>query len=134
MYNNAYSISGLGQQLEQDYVFHSASMDRRYGAWGRLCTLFRLIFFGSSHPDMRMPPRQGDLFDPGRDGHGFLEGRLAGAFSEDLKVDLPEIDDLCARDFAKLRYLKGQMLSYRNLEVEQIGSVYEALMGLDRPC
>jgi hypothetical protein len=31
----------------------------------------------------------------------------------------------------KLLYLDGQRLSYKALDVEQIGSVYEALMGFD---
>src|SRR6185503_16481945 len=43
---------------------------------------------------------------------------------------VPSIDDETVfRVLEKLLVLGGQRLSYRALEVEQIGSVYEALMG-----
>ena len=48
-------------------------MKDRYGAWARLLTLFRLIHDGASHGGLRLPARQGRLFNP--DTWDFLEGR-----------------------------------------------------------
>jgi hypothetical protein len=52
------------------------------------------------------------------------------------EVKVPTVDD--GTVFALLRSLlifQGQRLSYRTLDVEQIGSVYEALMGYQvSPC
>lgn len=128
LYNRSYSIAGLGAQLEEEYVFHSASMDQRFGAWGRLLVLFRLVYMGSAHEDLYMPPRQGTLFNPSL--HPFLDGRKIESIQKGEILEIPKVDDLCLYNvFRQLRYLNGQALSYRNLEVEQIGSVYEALMG-----
>ena len=45
---------------------------------------------------------------------------------------MPPVDDAVVREaLDRLLYLEGQRISYRNLEVEQIGSVYEALMGFE---
>ena len=51
------------------------TMDQRYGGWAQLLTLFRLIYEGGSHADLRIPPRKGYLFDPDR--YPFIEGRTA---------------------------------------------------------
>lgn len=102
-------------------------MDERRGAWGRLLALFRLIHRG--HPTRFVLPRGGKLFDP--DEFPFLEGRIA-------HDDAPRI--LNVSDGCLLRILEGLMtlkirggqrerLSYRTLDVEQIGSVYETVMG-----
>ena len=109
-------------------------MDRRFGAWGRLITLFRAIYLGVRHGDMRMPARRGQLFDP--NAYPFLEGWGPGG-SAPIKlaenraaVRVPSIDDgTVFRLLEKLIVFQGQRLSYRTLDVEQIGSVYEALMG-----
>jgi hypothetical protein len=146
-----YSVLGLFEQLQADHGSHPDSMSRRFGAWGRLVALFRAIYLGVEHtadkdgkPDPReslsMPPRRGHLFDPGR--FPFLEG-WPDAGAPPIKdpdaraaVRVPSIDD--ATVFAVLEKLilyrpkgadHGQRLSYRALDVEQLGSVYEGLMG-----
>jgi len=71
------------------------------------------------------------LFDPDREGCEFLEGRahrvrrVMGAF-----VSVPKVaDGVLLRVLEKLVLLDGDRLSYRALDVEQIGSVYENMMG-----
>jgi len=82
---------------------------------------------------MVLPARRGDLFDPER--YPFLEGwPAAGGAPVDAaaraSVQVPSVDDESIyRVLEKLLYLDHQRLSYRALDVEQIGSVYEALMG-----
>src|SRR5882724_7095508 len=90
-----------------------------------LLTLFRLIYDGGSHgPKFDLPARRGYLFDPSR--YTFLEGRQA---AED-PIAIPRISDgVLHRVLENLLILDGERLSYRNLDVEQIGSVYEAVMG-----
>ena len=128
------SLLSLYEELSRDHGTHPDTMSRRFGAWSRLVTLFRAIYLGANHGDFQMPPRRGDLFDPNR--FPFLEGfGLAGSVpitqaSQRAAARLPSVDD--ATVFAvldKLLILAGQRLSYRSLDVEQIGSVYEALMG-----
>ena len=106
-------------------------MDLRYGAWAQLLTLFRLIYDGGRHGAMRLPARQGYLFDPDR--YPFLEGRPYGARRrEEDTFDLPRIaDGVIFRVLNNLLILDGERLSYRTLDVEQIGSVYETMMGFN---
>jgi hypothetical protein len=99
-------------------------MDLRYGAWAQLVALFRLIYSGSTHPDFKLPARSGYLFDPDR--FPWLEGSAAAGGHHKLPA-VP--DGTLHRVLEKLLVLDGERLSYRTLDVEQIGSVYEVMMG-----
>jgi hypothetical protein len=125
IYTNYYGIGGLFERLRADAARYPDTMDQRFGAWAQLLTLFRLIYDGGSHgPQFDLPARRGYLFDPSR--YTFLEGRQAGQDG----VAVPRISDgVLHRVLENLLILDGERLSYRNLDVEQIGSVYEAVMG-----
>jgi hypothetical protein len=127
IYENSYSVRGLYARLVQDAALNPDTMDERYGGYGRLLALFRLIHSG--HRSHFIQARGGKLFDP--DEFLFLEGRRS-------RTDPPRI--LRVSDGCLLRILEGLMtlrvrggerdrLSYRTLDVEQIGSVYETVMG-----
>src|SRR3984957_18751471 len=124
IYSNYYSITGLYERLRADAGRYPDTMDQRYGAWAQLLALFGLMYSGGSHGAMKIPAREGYLFDPER--YLFLEGRHD-------KKDTPEIprvsDGVVYRVLTKLLLLDGERLSYRTLAVEQIGSVYQAIMG-----
>ena len=127
IYETSYSARGLYARLVEDAAINPDTMDERRGGWGRLLSLFRLIHKG--HASHFIQARGGKLFDP--DQFAFLEGRA------DL-VAPPRV--LSVSDGCLLRILEGLMtlqmkggsrerLSYRALDVEQIGSVYETVMG-----
>jgi N-6 DNA Methylase len=128
VYEKSYSLRGLYAKLVEDAALHPDTMDERRGAWGRLLALFRLIHGG--HRSHFVQARGGKLFDP--DAFPFIEGRKTLA-------DRPRV--LEVSDGCLLRILEGLMtlrgehggprerLSYRALDVEQIGSVYETVMG-----
>ena len=131
-----YSLAGLFARLVEDEARHPDTMDQRDGAWAHLVALFRMIYSGVAYEDrnrttdkrITIPPRHGDLFRPDR--FPFLEGRSAQEPTETGKVNLPRVPDgTILRVLRNLLYLKEERLSYRSLEVEQIGSVYEAVMG-----
>ena len=71
VYANFYSVIGLFNRLRADHGQYPDTMDQRYGAWAQLLTLFRLIYEGGSHGHLKIPARQGYLFDPKR--YEFLE-------------------------------------------------------------
>ena len=111
-------------------------MDQRFGAWAQLLVLFRLIHDGArdyrTGGAVSLPERRGALFDPDR--FPFLEGRRAGAGAGARqrieRVRPPLISDGAVyRVLEKLLVLDGERISYRTLDVEQIGSVYETIMG-----
>lgn len=122
-----YSLAGLYERLREDAGRHPDTMDQRYGAWAQLLVLFRMVHDGSRAEGLRMPPRHGGLFDPDR--YPFLEGR-AGRRQGGERVEPPLVPDgTVLRALEKLLVLDGERLSYRALDVEQIGSVYETMMG-----
>lgn len=122
LYAQNYSVHGLFERLRADYERYPDTIDHRYGAWAQLLALFRAVYLGSKHRQFKMPARKGYLFDPDR--YAFLEGRPG------LKRGLPLISDgVIFRVLRNLLVLDGERLSYRTLDVEQIGSVYERMMG-----
>ena len=129
-----YSLAGLYQHLREDAALHPDTMDQRFGAWAQLLVLFRLIHDGArdyrTGGAVSLPERRGALFDPDR--FPFLEGRRAGAGARQRieRVRPPLISDGAVyRVLEKLLVLDGERISYRTLDVEQIGSVYETIMG-----
>ena len=131
IYANNYSVSGLYDRLRADAGRYPDTMDQRYGAYAWLLSLFRLIFDGGGHAGLRLPTRHGQLFNP--DEFPFLEGRPRGVMRViDETFEAPRVSDGCVyRVLDALLMLDGERLSYRALDVEQVGSVYEAMMGYE---
>ena len=124
-----YSLVGLYERLREDAALFPDTMDQRYGAWAQLLVLFRLIHDGAETGAMSLPRRHGVLFDPDR--FPFLEGRpdmVARQIHERIEPPLVA-DGTIYRALEKLLVLEGERISYRALDVEQIGSVYETMMG-----
>ena len=123
VYQQHYSLGGLFARLRTDAAAWPDTMDQRFGAWAQLLSLFRLIHGGGRHAGLSFVARQGGLFDPDR--FPFLEGRRL-----DGETEIPMVPDATVRNVLQnLMMLDGERLSYRTLDVEQIGSVYEAIMG-----
>ena len=131
VYANNYSVSGLYDRLRSDAGRYPDTMDQRYGAYAWLLSLFQLIFDGGGHAGLRLPTRHGQLFNP--DEFPFLEGRPSGVGRVvGEKFEAPRVADGCIhRVLDALLVLDGERLSYRALDVEQVGSVYEAMMGYE---
>lgn len=132
LWENGYSIKTLYARLLVDEALNPDTMDERRGGWGQLLAVFRLIHGG--HHDW-VTPRGGKLFDP--DAFPFLEGRARGSNRSDTTI-LPVCDGTILRILHGLMTIEGrglsgekirERLSYRSLDVESIGSVYETVMG-----
>lgn len=132
LWEQAYSIKTLYSRLLDDEALNPDTMDERRGAWGQLLAVFRLIHEG--YPDW-VARRGGKLFDP--HAFTFLEGRNKGSAKGAAEV-LPLSDGTILRILHGLMTVEGrgldgqkvrERLSYRSLDVESIGSVYETVMG-----
>ncbi|WP_407112428.1 Eco57I restriction-modification methylase domain-containing protein [Bradyrhizobium sp. LMG 9283] len=132
LWDNGYSIKTLYARLLVDEALNPDTMDERRGGWGQLLAVFRLIHGG--HRDW-VTGRGGKLFDP--NAFPFLEGRASGSGITDTKI-LPVSDGTILRILHGLMTIEGrglsgerirERLSYRSLDVESIGSVYETVMG-----
>ena len=131
-YVESYSVSRLVEQLEEyAAVAGEAALEHRTAAWHRLLAVSRAVHQGVAHEDLRLPAYGGGLFDPDR--YPWLEGRtgVAGVDAVPPRVD----DRTVLRMLRAVQYVEvaGQRrrLTFRALDVEQIGYVYEGLLELE---
>lgn len=127
-FSRYYSIAGLYERLREDAAWYPDTMDQRFGAWSQLLVLFRMIHDGAQTSEARIPARRGVLFDPSR--FPFLEGLRHNSGDPSRRLAIPLVPDgTIYRVLEKLLVLDGERVSYRTLDVEHIGSVYETMMG-----
>jgi hypothetical protein len=138
LYDRYYAVSTLQAQLrEQADQSGEEVLERRYDAWSRLLATFRVVYGGVEHQDLRLPAYGGNLFDPDR--YPFLEGRATGTSWHDTPAAPLAINNrtvlhlLEALQFLQVKVQNGgpaerRRLSFRALDVEQIGHVYEGLL------
>lgn len=123
-YESNYAISTLRMQLRQET---EEVLERRNDAWSRLLATFRAVYGGIEHETLRLPALGGSLFDPDR--FPFLEGRVKGSNWEvDPARPLPIDNRTVLLLLEAIQQYEGRTLSYRTLDVEQIGYVYEGLL------
>jgi hypothetical protein len=131
-YEANYAVSTLRNQLEEDADRHGFEvLERRHDAWARLLAVFRAIYGGIEHEDLRLPALGGSLFDPDR--FPFLEGRKKETnWKETPSKPLPIDNRTVLLLLSALQVLEQSsgalLLSYKALDVEQIGHVYEGLL------
>jgi len=134
VYVAAYSVGRLVEQLEAaESLAGGQALEHRTGAWHRLLAVSRALHAGIAHEDLRLPPYGGGLFDPDR--FPWLEGRVAGG-AEDAAARPPDVDDRTVlRLLRAVQYVEvngeRRRLTFRALDVEQIGYVYEGLLELE---
>lgn len=125
-YESGYAVGRLVDQLEQRAATHGEqTLEHRTGAWHRLLAVTRALHGGVAHQDLRLPPYGGALFDPER--YPWLEG---------VEGTPPPVDDLTVlRMLTAVQYVQlggeRRRLTFRALDVEQIGYVYEGLLELE---
>src|SRR4051794_9675551 len=109
-------------------------LEKSTAAWHRVLALFRAVHGGIEHDALRLPAYGGGLFDPDR--YPFLEGRDAGTAWRTVAAHPLPVDDrtlLHLLDALQTLDQGGKegarvRLSFRALDVEQIGHVYEGLL------
>jgi hypothetical protein len=130
-YDKNYAVSTLQESLRA-IADHSGEeiLERRHDAWCRLMALFRAVHGGVYHPNFKLPAYGGNLFDP--DAFPFLEGRFEG-HDEPIAVDNRTVLHLLeSLQILRIKVAGGgfepRRLSFKAIEVEQIGHVYEGLL------
>jgi len=140
LYLNSYAVTSLRDQLRSEADRDGdEALERRATAWHRLLATSRAVFGGIQHERLRLPAYGGGLFDPDR--YAFLEGRADDESWRDHEATPIEVDDrtilnvmeaLQVLTFRVSGVTEARRVSYRNLDIEQIGHVYEGL--LDHGC
>ena len=135
LYDQHYAVSTLWDELD-DGAVEEDQLFSRFDAWPRLLATFRMVHRGVDHDRFSLPPYGGQLFDPDR--FPFLEGREPGepfivgegdtrlteAINNKVVKEVLRSLQLLSLD----RFGEVRRVSYRNLDVEQIGTVYEGLL------
>lgn len=124
IYDQNYAVSTLRGQLREMADQHSEELlERRFDAWGRLLATFRAVHGGIWHDRLTLPAYGGSLFDP----HRF-------PFLETIRVNSRTVLHLLeALQILQVKVPGGgpaeaRRLSFRSLDIEQIGHVYEGLL------
>ena len=138
MYDQHYAMSTLAAQLRETADQHGEEvLERRSDAWSRLLATFRAVHAGVKHEDMLLPPYGGSLFNPDR--FPFLEGRAPETSWRDTPAQPLSVDNrtvlhlLESLQFLRVKVPGGgaaepRRLSFRALDVTNIGNVYEGLL------
>jgi hypothetical protein len=121
LYVQAYSAGRLCEDLEE--VARDSSeenLEHSTAGWMRLLALFQAVHTGIEHPRLTLPAYDGSIFDP---------------------AVFPWLDRLRIEDRTVLHMLRAvqyveigrerRRLSFRALDVEQIGYVYEGLLSFE---
>jgi len=132
VYDACYAVSPLRAQLAEEASRHGVKvLEERHDAWSRLLAVFRAVYGGIEHESLRLPALGGSLFDPDR--FPLLEGRQKGTnWKEEPARPLPIDNRTVLMLLEALQVLEQRrgalLLSYKALDVEQIGHVYEGLL------
>ncbi|GAB3153300.1 hypothetical protein GCM10027290_45820 [Micromonospora sonneratiae] len=103
------------------------ALDATHLAWHRLLATSQALFHGSSFEDIRLPSYGGSLFDPSR--FPFLTARNERGTLAITVSDRVMLEVLNAVQVAKLKGQPARRISFRDIDVEQIGYIYEGLLG-----
>jgi type I restriction-modification system DNA methylase subunit len=116
--NQVSSVRSLIQKIEDNYRHSSSGMFETYDAWEKLHLVFGVMFNEHDTSDEESYP---------------FQTKYVGEVSlSNIPQNLFQVDDFCVYEMLKkLVYIKEKKpLSYQNMEVEILGSMYEALMDL----
>lgn len=103
------------------------SMDGTSLTWHRLLATSRALHGGVNAEDMRIPAYGGSLFDPER--FPFLTATDASGTLLLTVSDRVMLHVLRSLQTARLKGQEARRLSFRDIDVEQIGYIYEGLLG-----
>ncbi|QXQ11301.1 type IIL restriction-modification enzyme MmeI [Paeniglutamicibacter sp. Y32M11] len=131
LFTEAYGVSGLLDDLDKRIRDEGPeALDATHYTWHRLLATSKALYGGVTSEDVRLPAYGGSLFDPER----FLfltgideRGALAIAVNDRVMLEV-----LRAVQYAVIgtgKSAERRRVSFRDIDVEQIGYIYEGLLG-----
>ncbi|MET8195482.1 SAM-dependent DNA methyltransferase [Micromonospora sp. NPDC005222] len=124
LYATAYSAGRLCAELEQRATEGSEEdLEHSSAAWHRLLALFNAVYQGIDHPRLTLHGHDGSLFDPER--YAWLP------LTVDDRTVLHMLRSVQYVEVGTGRSRERRTVSFRALDVEQIGYVYEGLLSFE---
>ena len=128
LFTSGYGISDELDTLDQRARDEGAeALDSSHLTWHRLLATSQALYRGASFEDIRLPSYGGSLFDPAR--FGVLTVRDSYDTLAVMVSDRVMLEVLRAAQMAELRGEPARRISFRDIDVEQIGYIYEGLLG-----
>ncbi len=124
LYDQAYGVTHLWKQLSDQRREAPEALAHTFDAYPQLLATFRLIHQGCIHPDLNLLPYGGHLFNPER--FPALEDSRLLINNQVMYLVLQKLLFAQARTAGRTEMHR---LSYSALDIEQIGTVYEGLLG-----
>lgn len=127
LFTQAYGISDELDALDRRFREESGEgLDATHHTWHRLLATSHALYTGVNTEEMRLPSYGGSLFDPDR--FPFLtaldeRGALAVSVSDRVTLEV-----LRSVQYATVNR-EYRRISFRDIDVEQIGYIYEGLLG-----
>ncbi|MER5758505.1 hypothetical protein [Streptomyces sp. NPDC002082] len=129
VYAKSYSARFLRAELKaRADAEGAASLEHTTAAWHRLIALFHAVHGGVDHPDLKLPAYDGSIFAP--DTYAWLE-QTTPLLPIDDRTVLHMLQSVQEVSVGSGRQRETRTLSFRALDVEQIGYVYEGLLSYD---
>ncbi|WP_328222863.1 Eco57I restriction-modification methylase domain-containing protein [Streptomyces sp. NBC_00310] len=129
VYAKSYSARFLRAELKSRADAEGeASLEHTTAAWHRLIALFHAVHGGVQHPDLELPAYDGSIFDP--DKYPWLE-TTSPLLPIDDRTVLHMLQAVQEVHVGSGKQRETRTLSFRALDVEQIGYVYEGLLSYD---
>ena len=126
LYGISYGLSGLLDELENENRRDATLLDRSSSVWHRVMSTSNALFLGATFEDMRMPAYGGSLFDP-------LRFPWLYRTDEGKGLNLAVTDRVMLHVLRSIQIVnqnnQARRISFREVDVEQIGYVYEGLLG-----
>ncbi|PZU35962.1 MAG: SAM-dependent methyltransferase, partial [Microbacterium sp.] len=127
LFDQGYGIAGeLDQLVARDSAESEEALDATSLTWHRLLATSNALYRGATFESLRMPAYGGSLFDPAR--FPFL---TATSDVGTLGVTVSDRVMLHVLRAVQIAEIKGdaRRISFRDIDVEQIGYMYEGLLG-----
>lgn len=126
LYGSSYGVSNLLTELEEAERLDATALDRSTDVWHRVLATSTALYLGTTFEDMRMPAYGGSLFDPDR--FPWLYFNRA-----ELGLSLVVHDRVMLQVLRSIQIVnqnnQARRISFREIDVEEIGYVYEGLLG-----
>jgi len=128
LFTMGYGITGQLDELDDRKRLEGAeSLDGTHLTWHRLLATSNALYAGATFEDIRLPAYGGSLFDPDR--FAFLLARREQGTLRVTVSDRVMLEVLRSVQEAQLRGQPARRISFRDVDVEQIGYIYEGLLG-----
>lgn len=125
LYTDSYAIRDVLDDLRKRAVHGEELLDETYDTWHRLLAVSEALHGGVNYDEMRMPAYGGSLLDPDR-----FEWLVA---TDERGLRVKVSDRVMLHVLRSVQYAhvgkEPRRISFRDIDVEQIGYIYEGLLG-----